>query len=119
MRATRWRINEGHPAGLADKCRRELGEQPERGQGGEEVDGAGRAVGGLGWGTDMGVAKVKNRGSTPTLGKTPAGRASRGHPKMKMAVRRMHQVQMMRSALFNASVVSSLAMDFFCSTRSP
>ena len=34
---------------------------------------------------------------------------------MKMAVRMMHQVQMMRSALFSASLVSSLAMDCFCS----
>ena len=34
---------------------------------------------------------------------------------MKMAVRMMHQVQMMRSALFSASLVSSSAMDCFCS----
>ena len=50
-----------------------------------------------------------------TLGKTPAGRANRGQPKMKMMVRIMHQIQILRSALLSASVVSSLAIAFFCS----
>lgn len=48
------------------------------------------------------------------MGNTPAGRASRGHPKMKIAVRRTHQIQIFFSALFNASLVSSLATAVFC-----
>ena len=53
-----------------------------------------------------------------TLGKTPAGRASRGHPKMKMVVSSMHQIQIFFSALFNDSMVSSLATAVFCSRHS-
>ena len=36
---------------------------------------------------------------------------------MKITVRMMHQVQMILSALFRASDVSSLAILFFCSTH--
>ncbi len=68
--------------------------------------------------TDMITAELACVIADCTLGKTPAGRANRGQAKMKMMVRMMHQIQILRSALFSASMVSSLAIAFFCSTHS-